>query len=112
MFKIKIFSSIIIFSCLLIITSIIKNETRDIEKKIFKLNKKIIAKERDLNETQLDYSYLTSPSIIELKLDHLDNYKYLPMEYSNIFFGISNFIELQSKYVKEKNENEKKTKKE
>ena len=112
MFKIKIFSSIIIFSCLLIITSIIKNETRDIEKKIFKLNKKIIAKERDLNETQLDYSYLTSPSIIELKLDHLDNYKYLPMEYSNIFFGISNFIELQGKYVKEKNENEKKTKKE
>ena len=84
MFKIKIFSSIIIFSCLLIITSIIKNETRDIEKKIFKLNKKLLRK-RDLNETQLDYSYLTSPSIIELKLDHLDNYKYLPMEYSNIF---------------------------
>ena len=33
MFKIKIFVSIIIFSILLIVTSIIKNQTRETEKK-------------------------------------------------------------------------------
>ena len=33
MFKLKIFASIIIFSSLLIFTSTVKNETREIEKK-------------------------------------------------------------------------------
>ena len=39
MFKIKIFISVITFSLLIIGTSIIKNETREIEKKIFTLSK-------------------------------------------------------------------------
>ena len=36
MFKIKIFVSVITFSILLIVTSIIKNQTRETEKKILK----------------------------------------------------------------------------
>ena len=64
MFKIKIFISIVTFSLLLIITSIIKNQTRELEKKINNLNKIIFLKEIDFNETQLDYTYLTSPLII------------------------------------------------
>ena len=67
MFKIKIFTSIIIFSFLLIGTSIIKNHTREIERKIFKISKSIQKKERDHNESQLDFYYLTSPSSIEKK---------------------------------------------
>ena len=39
MFKIKNLFSIIIFSFLLIGTSIIKNQTREIEKKIYNLSK-------------------------------------------------------------------------
>ena len=39
MFKIKLFLSIIVFSFLLIFTSFVKNQTRDIEKKINKIKK-------------------------------------------------------------------------
>ena len=111
MFKFKIIISVIIFSSLLIATSAIKNQTREIEKKIFNLNSTISNKEKDLNESQLDFSYLTSPSMIEKKIDHLDYKNYFPMEYSKIFLSISNFLELKNKYVIKKNHNEKKTKK-
>ena len=103
MFKFKIIISVIIFSSLLVITSAIKNQTRVIEKKIFNLNSIISNKEKDLNESQLDYSYLTSPSMIEQKIEHLDNKNYFPMEYSKIFLSMSNFLELKKKYVIQKN---------
>ena len=48
MFRSKIIIPTIIFLILLIITSIIKNQTRIIEKKLSKLNKKIILKEKDI----------------------------------------------------------------
>ena len=110
MFKLKITISIVIFSSLLITTSIIKNKTRVIEKKIFNLNSVIYNKEKDLNQSQLDFSYLTSPSMIDQKIKHLDNKNYFPMEYSKIFLSISNFLKLKNKYAI-KNYNEKKTKK-
>ena len=64
MFKLKILTSIFVFSFFLIGTSIIKNKTREIEK-IHKANNSIFIKEKDLKESQLDYSYLTSPLQIE-----------------------------------------------
>ena len=67
MFKSKIFLSLIIFFFLLITISIIKNQTRSLEKKIYQLNKKISIKEKDLNESQFDFFYLSSPDIIEKK---------------------------------------------
>ena len=81
MFKIKIFVSIITFSILLIVTSIIKNQTRETEKKILNLSKIIKIKEKDLNESELDFSYLSSPSIIHDKIKLIDNEKYVTMEY-------------------------------
>ena len=39
MFKAKLITTIIVFSTALVVTSIIKNQTRDIEKKIFHLKK-------------------------------------------------------------------------
>jgi len=57
MFKTKIIISTIIFLILLIVTSIIKNKTRIIEKKSFKLNKKITLKKQDINESQLDFHF-------------------------------------------------------
>ena len=65
MFKFKIISSILIFTFLLIGTSFIKNQTREIEKKIFTLSKIIHNQEKNLSELQLDFSYLSSPSIID-----------------------------------------------
>ena len=40
MFKLKIIISVIVFSSLLIFTSMIKNQSREIEKNIVYLNKK------------------------------------------------------------------------
>ncbi|GIR64148.1 MAG: hypothetical protein CM15mP68_8140 [Pseudomonadota bacterium] len=106
MFKIKIFVSIITFSILLIVTSIIKNQTRETEKKILNLSKIIKIKEKDLNESQLDFSYLSSPLIIHDKIKLIDNEKYVTMEYSKIFLSMSSFLDLQNKLVIQRNQNE------
>ena len=106
MFKIKIFVSVITFSILLIVTSIIKNQTRETEKKILNLSKIIKTKEKDLNESQLDFTYLSSPLIIHDKIKLLDNEKYVTMEYSKIFLSISSFLDLQNKLAIQKNQNE------
>ena len=111
MFKLKIFFSIIIFSSFLIGTSVIKNQTREIEKKINNLSSIILTKEKDFNESQLDFFYLTSPFMIEKKINHLDNHNYIVMEYSKIFLSMTDFMNLDTKYVIQEIENEKKTKK-
>ena len=110
MFRVKILISVVIFSSLLILTSFIKNQTRIIEKKIFNISKTVNSKENDLSESQLDFFYLTSPSIIEKKIENLDSNQYVPMEYSKIFLSISNFIELENKVAIQGNQNEKKRK--
>ena len=110
MFKIKIFVSIITFSILLIVTSIIKNQTRETEKKIFNLSKIIKIKEKDLNESQLDFSYLSSPLIIHDKIKLIDNEKYVTMEYSKIFLSMSSFLDLQNRLAIQRNQNENKKK--
>ena len=111
MFRIKILISVVIFSSLLILTSFIKNQTRIIEKKIFNISKTVNSKENDLSESQLDFFYLTSPSIIEKKIENLDSNQYVPMEYSKIFLSISNFIELENKVAIQGNKKKKKKKK-
>ena len=97
MFKLKVFIILVVFSCLLVGTSIIKNKTREIERNIYSLKKIVNLKEKDLKESQLDFFYLTSPSIIEKKIEHLDANKYFPMEFSNIFLNLSNFMDLEKK---------------
>ena len=106
MFKIKIIVSVITFSILLIVTSIIKNQTRETEKKILNLSKIIKTKEEDLNESQLDFTYLSSPLIIHDKIKLIDNEKYVTMEYSKIFLSMSSFLDLQNKLVIQRNQNE------
>jgi len=108
MFKIKILISISIFSSLLIFTSIIKNQTREIEKKIFNLSKLNNFKNKDLNESQLDFSYLTSPSMIEKKVKELNLIEYFPMDHSKIYLDISNFKDLKKKLANKDKHNEKK----
>ena len=60
--KFKLTISITIFLFLLGTTSIIKNQTRIIEKEILKFEKKIAEASKDLNETELDFFYLSTPS--------------------------------------------------
>ena len=69
MFKTKFIISICLFVSFLVITSAIKNETRLIEKKNIKSKREsFVLKEQDVNETQLDFYYLTSPAEIEKKI--------------------------------------------
>jgi hypothetical protein len=110
MLKIKFLITIIIFSSSLVFTSIIKNQTREIEKKIFNLSKLNNFRNKDLNESQLDFSYLTSPSMIEKRVQELNLIEYFPMDHSKIYLDISNFKDLKKKFVNKDNQNEKKIK--
>ena len=111
MFRPKIIISAIIFLTLLIVTSIIKNQTRIIEKKLYKLNKKIYLKEKNVNEAQLDFYFLTSPAEVEKKIKVLGYKNYLPIENSKIFLSFLNFTTIQNNLSILKVQNEKKTKK-
>ena len=111
MFKMKFTIVVTIFISFLLITSIIKNKTRVIEKNISNLSTKILIKTKDINETQLDFYYLTSPAEIEKKLSMIGFDNYRPIKYSSIFFDISDFTEIQNKISNLKNINEKKIQK-
>ncbi len=103
MFKKKFLISSLVFITFLIITSFIKNKTRIIEKQITNLNKNILLNKKDINETQLDFHYLTSPAELEKRLNLLGFQQYQPIVHSKIFFNISDFIKLQNKISKIQN---------
>ena len=111
MFKTKFIISITIFIAFLIITSAIKNKTRIIEKQISSLHKIILIKEKNINEAELDFYYLSSPAELEKKLNLLGFNDYQPIQYSNIFFDISDLSKIQNKISNLNNINGKKTQK-
>ena len=111
MFRLKTITLAVIFLILLIITSIIKNQTRIIEKKLHKLNEKIALKEKDINEAQLDFYFLTSPAEIEKRIKILGQNDYFPIKNSKIFLNLSDFIDMQKKISTLNYSNEKKAKK-
>ena len=110
MFRSKIILTTIIFLILLILTSVIKNQTRIIEKKLYSLSETIALKEKDINEAQLDFYFLTSPAEIEKKVKTLGLNNYSTIEKSKIFLSFSNFLNIQKKISVLNNENEKKKK--
>ena len=111
MFKTKFMISVTIFITFLIITSAIKNKTRIIEKKISSLHKIILIKEKNINEAELDFNYLSSPAELEKKLNLLGFNDYQPIQYSNIYFDISDLYKIQNKISNLNNINGKKTQK-
>ena len=111
MFKMKFIIAITVFISFLLVTSTIKNKTRVIEKNISNLNTKIFIKTSDINETQLDFDYLTSPAEIEKKISIIGFDNYQPIKYSRIFFDISDFSEIQNKTSNLKKIDEKKIQK-
>ena len=111
MFKMKFIISISLFISFLLFTSTIKNKTRVIEKNISNLNTKIFFKSNDINETQLDFHYLTSPAEIEKKLSVIGSDNYQAIKNSRIFFDISDFTEIQNKISNLENIDEKKIQK-
>ena len=111
MFKKKYIICTTLFLAFLIITSFTKNKSRLLEKQITKLHMKILSKEKDINETELDFYYLSSPAKIEKKLSIMNFKNYTPIEYSKIFLTLSDFTSNQIKFSTLDNLNEKKTQK-
>jgi len=96
----KIFLSFFIFLFLMILTSVVKNKTRLIEKNIIKHEKKIANLKNDLLESQLDYYYLTSPNYISNKIKENSDQVYIPMDYSKIYMSLADFLKEQNKTTK------------
>ena len=111
MFNLRFAISAAVFVTLLLITSTIKNKTRIIEKKISNINTQLLEKQKDINQAQLDFYYLTSPAEIEKKLNLLGFNDYYPIKYSNIFLDVSDFTKIDNKISNLENLNEKKIKK-
>ena len=109
--KIKLIILIFIFSILLVTTSVIKNQTRIIEKNIYKIDRKIAVIEKDLHETQLDYFYVSSPGYLSEKIKELAFIEYMPMDFSRIYLSYRDFTDSQKKITILKTDNEKKTQK-
>ena len=97
MLKTKFIISSIIFIVFLITTSAVKNETRILEKKITNLSNDILLKRKDINETQLDFYYLSSPKEVEKKLNIIGFNDYSPISNSKIFLNISDFTKINNK---------------
>ena len=72
------------------------------------INKTIILKERDVNESQLDFYFLTSPAEIEKKIIMLGQINYSPIKNSKIFISFSSFNSMENKISTINNLNEKK----
>ena len=85
--------------------------TRAIEKKISILNTAVLLKEKNFNEAELDFNYLTSPAELERKLNLIGLNDYQPIKYSNIYFDISDLTSIQNKISNLKNLNGKKIQK-
>ena len=111
MSKIKLIVSLCIFSILLGITSFIKNQTRIIEKNIYKIDRKIAVIKKDLHETELDYSYLSSPNNLSERIKDLAFIEYMPMDFSRIYLNYRDFTVSQRKITTLKINNEKKKQK-
>ena len=100
MFNKKLFVSLVIFSTLMVFTSIIKTKTRLIEKNINFNEKKIAILENEIYESQLDYYYLSSPDYLTKKIIEYSNEEYLSIKYSRIYFTLDEFLEGQKNTVK------------
>ena len=108
----KLFFSLTVFTIFLIITSLIKNQSRIMEKQIKGLSSDIIVKEKNISEVELEFSYLSSPNKIEKKLKSRDIEKFEHIKQSNIFYDIhdlsifekklSNLINIDEKKIRKK----------
>ena len=86
MFKQSLILSLTVFFTLMIITSVIKNKTRNLEKEIEKINKEVAFLEKQLSDAETDYIYLSSPNELKKSLSALGKEEYLSFDHSRIFF--------------------------
>ena len=100
MFNRPLIFSLSVFLFLMIFTSIIKNNTRNIEKNIEKLNTEVSILKNELLNAEMDFIYLSSPDKLEKKLSTFNNKKYTSYEFSRIFLSTEEFINFSLKQTK------------
>ncbi|MDA9091820.1 hypothetical protein N9J56_00860 [Pelagibacteraceae bacterium] len=79
---------------------IIKNETRLIEKKIQKYKTEIKILEKNLSEAYLEFEYLSSPEVLEEKVNRNIDINYDNLNISQIYLNFDDFINEQKKITK------------
>ena len=84
----------------MIFTSIIKNNTRNIEKNIEKLNTEIFKLNKELFNAEIDFIYLSSPDKLEKKISTFNKKRYSTYDFSRIFLSTEEFINFSSKQTK------------
>ena len=107
MFSKRLVISLSIFCFMIIFVSFIKNETRILEKKISKLEKRINYLKQNLNEAQLDFFYLSSPEVISNKIQEFSDENYTNTRFSQIYLSLKDFID-QQKNISSRYEDDKK----
>ena len=100
MFNRPLIFSLSIFLFLMIVTSVIKNNTRNIEKNIEKLNTEVSILNNELLNAEMDFIYLSSPDKLEKKISTFNQKKYSTFNFSRIFLSTEAFINFSSKQTK------------
>ncbi len=100
MFNRPLIFSLSVFLFLMIFTSVIKNNTRNIEKNIEKLNTEVSILKNELLNAEMDFIYLSSPDKLEKKILSLNRKKYSTYDFSRIFLSTEEFINFSSKQTK------------
>ena len=80
------------------------------KKKIDKIKIRINVIEKDLFESELDYTYLSTPKNLSIRLENLSLTSYEPMDYSKIYLDYNDFINSNKNISNIKKEYEKKIK--
>ena len=100
MFKNSLVISLSIFFISMILTSTVKNNTRNIEKNIEKLEVETFVLEKELSDAKIDIIYLSTPGKLREKLSDLTDRKYLNYDFSRIFLSTKDFINYTSQETK------------
>ena len=91
---------ILIYISFFITISIIKNESRSVEKKIQNHESKIFILEKNLLEASLEFQYLASPSVLSSKIEKNSDQKYNSLNFSQIYLNIEDFKSEQKKITR------------
>jgi hypothetical protein len=91
---------ILIYVSFFIAIPIIKNETRQIEKKIQSHKTQIKSLEKNLSEAYLEFQYLSSPEVIEQKVSRNLDINYNSLNFSQIYLNFDDFVKEQKKVAK------------
>ena len=82
--------SLSVFLILMIFTSVVKNNTRNIEKNIEKLNTEILMLNKELFNAEIDFIYLSSPDKLEKKLSTFNQKRYSTLIIQEFFYQQKN----------------------